>query len=101
MPQVCHLTLNDYYFDHPEVFKNYSKHFYFFFFSVSEVTEALREDGLTMSKTAEGIQDKEDTFAIDGHCPNVLVFHPGCKEDLTSHALIEEGKLILQVGLVG
>ncbi|XP_072040844.1 putative methyltransferase NSUN7 isoform X2 [Amphiura filiformis] len=64
--------------------------------SVSEVTEALREEGFSMSKTWDGIQDMENTFALDGHCPNVLVFHSGCKEDLTSHELVQEGKLVLQ-----
>ena len=63
------------------------------------MTSILREDGFHQLKSSDDIlEETENTFAIDVHCPNVLVFNSDCKEELTGHELVQDGQLVLQVG---
>ncbi|XP_074651276.1 putative methyltransferase NSUN7 isoform X2 [Tubulanus polymorphus] len=62
--------------------------------SLSEVVDALKDDRYCMKASAERLKDEQ--FAVDEYCNDVLMFPADKLETLKHHELVQQNKLIIQ-----
>ncbi|XP_072171190.1 putative methyltransferase NSUN7 [Diadema setosum] len=63
--------------------------------SVQDAIEKLKEEGFQLVMSMDRLVDSH-SFAIDVHCPNVLIFSAQAREEIRDSELVRSSKLIIQ-----